>query len=288
MTNKKILSKHTSNQFNTNILTKFLKGNEILFTVIGIFLVLAITLNSPQITDIIFPQNTASQSYVIQVNCSNTISSENLQNHSTYSNCSGTAKVENVNGINSNFNPIFKGISFNCFLIVIFLSLLLTINAFKYLNQYFKCIKSNLMLIDSIKLYLKYFSILLFIVPFLTIVGLIGYYLIISYGDSFSYLLGILVLLLFFFEIFVGSQMLKAFNEYLGEKEVFHKKTWLIFLASIFGILASILIVFFVNLCVSANSLVESFNCVYIIFPIVILLISEFFILCLSKNEGNL
>lgn len=121
-----------------NSLISFFKKNEYLFTILGVFLVLAFIFNTPQLLNIVGPQNPATNS-TSQIQCSINGSEISLLNNTgriTQINCTGNTLTNTQS--ESNNDPYIKSsksFSFVCLLLALIVYLIICFNLIQDLRE---------------------------------------------------------------------------------------------------------------------------------------------------------
>jgi hypothetical protein len=155
---------------NENSLIRFFKNNEYLFTILGVFLVLAFIFNTPQLISLIGPQSQATNE-TIQLQCSinkTDISTNNSdQNQINQINCTGN-RIENSALDN---NPDFyykstKNFSFICLLMSLIVYLSICYNLYLAIRECVGNIANEIKKDDGSFEEIKRHSLILFIIPF--------------------------------------------------------------------------------------------------------------------------
>lgn len=121
-----------------NSLISFFKKNEYLFTILGVFLVLAFIFNTPQLIRIAEPQNPATNLTITQIQCSinGEISILNNTKPITQINCTGNVLTDTKSG--SSFDPFIKSsksFSFLCLLLALIVYLIICFNLIQDLRE---------------------------------------------------------------------------------------------------------------------------------------------------------
>lgn len=156
-------------QANENSLVLFLKDNEYLFTILGVFLVLAFIFNSPQFTSFVDPKS-QSTDIELQIYCANNgtelLSKIDGSAINTQLNCTGVTKTKMDVGNGSNFySNTSKTFSFLCLLLGLIIYFIICYNLYLAIRQ---C-ASNVAAIFKETLSMKKITqecMILFIVPF--------------------------------------------------------------------------------------------------------------------------
>lgn len=126
-------------QVNENSLISFLKDNEYLFTILGVFLVLAFIFNSPQVISFVNPQ---SQSTNVKLNlqCSSNgtdlISKTYGNNSNTQFNCTGnTITNSQMDSGKDSYSNTTRSFSFICLLMALIIYLIICYNLYLSLRE---------------------------------------------------------------------------------------------------------------------------------------------------------
>lgn len=153
---------------NDNSLISFLKKNEYLFTILGVFLVLAFIFNSPQLVSLANPQSPSSISHM-QLSCSingsnfQTIPNENFSEAEL--NCTGDITDDLKNSGSESYSNTSMTFSFICLWMALIIYLIICYNLFlalrdSIINIFHHIVESNSR--EAIKREIT----LLFLIPF--------------------------------------------------------------------------------------------------------------------------
>jgi len=173
-----------------NTLISFFKKNEYLFTILGVFLVLAFIFNTPQLINIVEPQNPATNSTITKLQCSINGSETSTLNNTkqiTHLNCTGNVLTNTQLG--SNFDPFIKSsksFSFVCLLLALIVYLTICFNLIQALRECFR--KTNFHLKkDSSPYEIFHDYSILIIIPFI-LEGAIWFFVLLNnnYPDLMS------------------------------------------------------------------------------------------------------
>jgi hypothetical protein len=156
-------------QANDNSLVSFLKENEYLFTILGVFLVLAFIFNSPQFTSFVDPKS-QSTDIELQIYCTNNgtelLSKTEDSATNTQLNCTGVTKTKMDIGNGSNFySNTSKTFSFLCLLLGMIIYFIICYNLFLAIRQCASKVAATFKEPLSMKK-MTHECMILFIVPF--------------------------------------------------------------------------------------------------------------------------
>jgi hypothetical protein len=126
-------------QVNENSLVLFLKENEYLFTILGVFLVLAFIFNSPQFISFVDPKS-QSTDVELQIYCTNNATEQPFKATSTIPatqlNCTGLSTTRSDISSNQNFySNTSRTFSFLCLLLAFIIYFIICYNLYLALRQ---------------------------------------------------------------------------------------------------------------------------------------------------------
>lgn len=151
-----------------NSLFDFLKKNEYLFTILGVFLILAFIFNTPQLINIVNQHSSSTNIAITQLQCSINETEVSLFNGTfngtkpvTQINCTGNVITDLQSGNNS--DPFIKSsttFTFLCLLIALFVYFAICLNLIQALRE---CIRKKTSILKTCQTFMKYFKIVRFL-----------------------------------------------------------------------------------------------------------------------------
>jgi|GEM_PF-4842755 len=153
-----------------NSLVIFLKNNEYLFTILGVFLVLAFIFNTPQLISLV-NSSTQSINETLNIQCyiNKTWNSTDLadSNNLTKINCTGT-RIENSDTKSGSdfYSKSTKTFSFMCLLMSLIVYLVICYNLYLSIRDCAKNVAAEIKKEDFSYQEIKRHSLILFIIPF--------------------------------------------------------------------------------------------------------------------------